>query len=110
MTLVVLNQATYAKALEIMWNQEEEFKSIVLRMGSFHATCILLSVTGKCFRDGGLRDLLVGSTLVGSGSVNGVLEGRHYNRALWTHKVSTIFHHYQCYFIVTIIIICHYIA
>ena len=41
---------------------------------------------------------------VGSGSLNGVLDGKHYNRALRTHKVSTSFRHYQRYFIVTIII------
>ena len=76
-----------------MWKQKE-FKSIVLRMGSFHITCVFLSVMGKCFKDGGLRDLLLESTLVGSGSLNGVLEGKHYNRALRTHKVSTIFYHY----------------
>ena len=28
------------------------------------------------------------------GSLNSVLEGKHYNRALRTHKVSTIFYHY----------------
>ena len=73
-------------------------------MGSFHITCVFLSVMGKRFRDGGLRDLLLESTLVGSGSLNGVLDGKHYNRALRTHKVNTSFRHYQHYFIVTIII------
>ena len=103
-TVVVLDQAIYAKALEVVWKQKEEFKSIMLRMGSFHITCVFLSVMGKRFRDGGLRDLLLESTLVDSGSLNGVLDGKHYNRALRTHKVSTSFRHYQRYFIVTIII------
>ena len=93
-TVVVLDQAIYAKALEVVWKQKEKFNSIVLRMGSFHITCVFLSVMGKRFKDGGLRDLLLESTLVGSGSLNGVLEGKHYNRALRTHKVSAIFHHY----------------
>ena len=104
-TVVVLDQAIYAKALEVVWKQKEEFKSIVVRMGSFHITCVFLSVMGKRFRDGGLRDPLLESTLVGSGSLNGVLEGKHYNRALRTHKVSTISHHYQRFFIVNIILI-----
>ena len=89
-TVVVLDQAIYAKAVEVVWKHTEEFKAIVLRMGSFHITCVLLSVIGKRFRDGGLRDLLLVSGLVGSGSLNGVLEGKHYNRALRTHKVSAI--------------------
>ena len=87
-----------------MWRQKEKFKSIVLIMGSFHITCVFLSAMGKRCRDGGLRDLLLESTLVGSGSLNSVLERKHYSRALRTHKVSTIFHYYQRYFSVTIII------
>lgn len=65
---------------------------------------ISLSYMGKRFRDGALRYLLLESTLVGSGSLSGVLDGKHYNTALRTHKVSTSFRHYQRYFIVTIII------
>ena len=87
-TVVVLDQAIYAKALDVVWKQPEEFKSVVLRMGSFHIACVFLAVIGKRFGDSGLRDLLIESRIVGSGSVNGVLQGKHYNRALRTHKVS----------------------
>lgn len=86
-TVVVVDQAIYAKALEVVWKQKEEFKSVVLRMGSFHIACTFLAVLGKRFGDGGLQDLIIESRLVGSGSVNGVLKGKHYNRGLRTHKV-----------------------
>ena len=46
-----------------------------------------LSVFSKRFRDAGLLDIIVESMLVANGSVNAVLEGRHYNRAMMTHKV-----------------------
>ena len=88
-TVVVLDQAIYAKALEVVWKQQEEFQSVVLRMVSFHVACVLMSVIGKRFGESGLRDLLIESRIIGSGSVNGVLEGKHYNRALRTHKVSS---------------------
>ena len=84
-TVVVLDQAIYAKALEVVWKQKEMFRSVVLRMGSFHIICTFLAVLGES----GLPDLLIESRLVGSGSVNGVLQGKHYNRTLRTHKVST---------------------
>ena len=87
--VVVLDQAIYAKALEVVWKKQQEFSSVVLRMGSFHITCVFLSVIGKRFGDSGLGDLLLESTLVGSGSLKGVLEGKHYNRAVRTHKVVT---------------------
>ena len=101
---MVLYQAIYAKALEVVWKQKEKFKNIVLIMRSFHITYVFLSAMGKRCSDGGLRDLLLESTLVGSGSLNSVLERKHYSRALRTYKVSTIFHYYQRYFSVTIII------
>lgn len=56
-TVVALDQAIYAKALEVVWKHKEEFKTIVLRMGSFHVTCVFLSVIGKRLKDNGLRDL-----------------------------------------------------
>lgn len=86
-TLVVLDQAIYAKALEVIWKQQQEFESVVLMMGAFHVACVFLAVIGKRFGDAGLRDLLIESRIIGSGSVNGVLGGKHYNRALRTHKI-----------------------
>ena len=73
-----------------MWKEREEFANVVLRMGSFHITCVFLAVLGKRFGDSGLADLLLESTLVGSGSLQGVLQGKHYNRAVRTHKVNTL--------------------
>ena len=46
-TVVVLDQAIYAKALEVIEKQKEEFGSIVLRMGSFHIAYVFRSVLGK---------------------------------------------------------------
>lgn len=86
-TVIVLDQAIYAKALEVVWKQQQEFKSVVLMMGDFHVACVFLAVIGKRFGDAGLRDLLIESRIIGSGSLNGVLEGKHYNRALRIHKV-----------------------
>jgi len=49
-----------------------------------------MSVIGKRFGDSGLRDLLIESRIIGSGSVNGVLEGKHYNRALGTIRLVLV--------------------
>ena len=51
-----------------------------------HHLCLLAAI-GKRFGDASLADVLVESGIVGSGSVAGVIEGRHYNRAVRTHKV-----------------------
>ena len=56
-------------------------------MGAFHIACVFVAVIGKWFADIGLRDLLLESRIIGSSSVNGVLEGKHYNRAVRVHKI-----------------------
>lgn len=85
--IVVFDQAIYAKVLEIIWQNQEEFKRLVVRMGTFHTICAFLAAIGKRFGDGGLSDILLESEVVGSGSIAAFLEGRHYNRAVRIHKV-----------------------
>lgn len=85
--IIVFDQAIYAKALEIVWQNPEEFQRLVIRMGSFHTICSFMAAIGKRFGDAGLVDILMESGIVCPGSIAGVLEGRHYNRAFHTHKV-----------------------
>ena len=67
---------------------------MVLRMGTFHTVCAFLAAIGKRFSGARLQDILIESGIVATGSVSGVLHGKHYNRAIRTHKVK-----YICYFI-----------
>ena len=85
--IVVFDQAIYAKALEVLWQNKDQFQRLVVRIGSFHTICAFLAAIDKRFGDASLADVLVESGIVGSGSVAGVIEGRHYNRAVRTHKV-----------------------
>ena len=66
-TDVVVDQAIYAKAVEILSNQKyQELKEfIVLRMGAFHIASNFISVIGKRFKDAGLKDLLVETRIFG---------------------------------------------
>ena len=82
----VFDQALYAKAAEIVW-KHEKFGNIILRMGTFHTICNLLSTIGKRFQDAGLKDLCVESGMIAEGSITAVLEGRKYNRAVRLHKI-----------------------
>ena len=86
--VVVFDQALYARAIQIIWQNKDLASRIVLRMGAFHTACTFLRVLGKRFGDAGLTDLLIESGALASGSVSGVLEGRHYNRAVRLHKVG----------------------
>jgi len=86
-TVVVFDQALYAKATEIKWKHRTQFNDLVLRMGVFHTICTFLSVIGKRFQEAGLRDVIVESGVIAEGSVVGVLEGRTYNCAVRFHKL-----------------------
>ena len=55
-------------------------------MGTFHTICNALSILGKQFQDAGLNDICIEAGIVAEGSVSGVLNGKHYNRAVRTHK------------------------
>ena len=84
--VVVMDQALYTKAAEIVWKRKEQFQNIVLRLGTFHTICNVLGIIGKRFKDAGLRDLCIESGIVAEGSLRSVLEGKMYNRAVRTHK------------------------
>ena len=79
------DQALYAKVTEIVW--KHSLQSVVPMMGNFHTVCNFTSSIGKLFGDAGLRDLAVESDVIAEGSVNKILEGKHYNRAVRLHKL-----------------------
>ena len=84
--VVVMDQALFAKAAEIVWKQKELFSNILLRMGAFHSLCNALSILGKRFRDAGLKNICIEAGILAEGSVNGVLDGKHCNHAVRVHK------------------------
>ena len=77
--ICVFDQAIYAKAFAVKCKEHEKFKPIVLRLGTFHTLCTLISVIGKRFQDAGLKDLFMEAGVVAEGFVSAVLEGRKYN-------------------------------
>ena len=46
-----------------------------------------LACIGKRFSDAGLQDILIESGVVAPGSINGVMNGHHYNRSVRCHKL-----------------------
>ena len=65
--ICVFDQAIYAKAFEVKCKEYEKFKPIVLRLGTFHTICTLISLIGKRFQDAGLKDLLIETGVVAEG-------------------------------------------
>ena len=82
--VLVFDQAIYAKAQKIIWEDdtEEWKKRLVVRLGAFHTKMSYLACIGIRHKDAGLADIIIESGLVASGSVKGVINGHHYNRAI----------------------------
>ena len=84
----VFDQAFYAKAAEVYWKHKEVFKGLLLMMGGFHLLMMLMGVIGNRFGDAGLKEIAVESDIVAEGSIDKVLSGKHYNRAVRLHKIT----------------------
>ena len=63
----MFDQALYAKPAEIIWKHTST--CLAFRMGYFHRVMNVLSITGTCFHDAGLRELAVESGFTAEGSV-----------------------------------------
>ncbi|CAL1293796.1 unnamed protein product [Larinioides sclopetarius] len=85
--VVVMDQALYSKAQQIRWSNKEYEERIILRLGEFHTLMSFLAIIGKRFRDAGLEDIFIESGLVAQNSLNGVMNGNHYNRSIRAHKI-----------------------
>ena len=85
--LCVLDQAFYAKAAEVIWKNKDIFGDIVIMLGGFHLLMMFLGVMGIRYGDSELWDIAVQSDIIAEGSIKKVLQGKHYNRAVHTHKI-----------------------
>jgi hypothetical protein len=54
---------------------------------SFQDVMCARHVIGKKMEGTGLSDILLEAGLIGSGSVTGVMTGKHYSRAMHCHKI-----------------------
>lgn len=85
--VAVFDQALYAKCAEMKWQYSEEFEPVVIMMGGFHLLQVLFNVIGIRFGDAGVRDLAILSKVVAQGSIDSVLGGKNYNRAVRFYKI-----------------------
>ena len=83
----VFDQSFYAKAMEVVWKNKEIFSNLVIMMGGFHLLLMPLGIIGNRVGDAGLIELAVESDVVAGGSIEKVLTGKNYNRAVRMHKI-----------------------
>ena len=57
----------------------------LLRSGTFHIMCTFFKVIWKVSKVFGIEEIILESGMCSSGSLNGVITGKHYNCALNVH-------------------------
>ena len=68
-------------------NIQFRYKKVIVRMGVFHTICSLFGTLGKMMKGSGLSEIILESGICASGSLNRVMNGKHFNRALRVHKL-----------------------
>ena len=87
-TIVTFDLAVAKKAYSIDWQNPQRFDNIIVRMGVFHTICSLFGALGLKMKGSGLSEILIESGVCASGSLEKVMLGKHYNRALRVHKLT----------------------
>ena len=76
----------YANAYQIKCKALEKFQDLFLMMETFHIILTFLAVIYSRFKDVGLRDILIKSSVVAERSVDTMFTGsRPYKRAIRTY-------------------------
>ena len=74
------------KAYPLIWNNPKQYEKHIVLIGTFHLVCAYLKMVGKKMDGSGLSDILLESGLIASGSLQGVISGKNYDRAMHCHK------------------------
>jgi hypothetical protein len=72
----------YAITQQIKWSRPLEFQNHIIRLGGFHTLSCFITSIGKLWGDGGLSDLLVDSGAYATCTVEHILSGKQFNRAV----------------------------
>ena len=86
-TLNTFDLGVCMKALPLVWKYPVRYKLHVITPGPFHTGMNFIGMlTGHKCRGSGYKDILLEAGLVTSGSLNAVLKGKAYNKALFCLK------------------------
>ena len=74
------------KAYPILWKSPETYKDHIVMIASFHTVWAYLKMVGKKMDGSGFSKILLEAGLMSSGSLQGVISGKNYSRAMKCHK------------------------
>lgn len=84
-TVITLDEGLYCKARELAWLRSDDCK----HLGGFHISLNYMKAIGQHFADDGLTsDVLIESGVYNEVTVNNIMSGKCWNRAMRCHKLT----------------------
>ena len=75
--------------MKVYWKHKTLFGGLVIMMGGFYLLMMLLGFIGSRFGEAGMRELAVQGDVVTEGSMEKVISGKHYNKAV--HRLKIVY-------------------
>jgi len=88
-TFVTMDLAAAKIAYDIQFGNPEKFSKVLIHLGAFHTMCSYMGAIGKMMTGSGFEEILIESGICASGSIEKVMSGKHYNRAMRVHQHMT---------------------
>lgn len=85
-THITLDAGTAIKAYHVIWNRPSLWSDIIIHLGDFHAMMAFFGVIGRLVSNSGFEEVLFQAGHCTSGSITGVISGKHYNRCWLVHE------------------------
>lgn len=85
-THITLDAGAAIKAFHVIWNRPSFWSDIIIHLGDFHAMMAFFAVIGRIISNSGFEEVLFQAGHCNSGSINGVITGKHYNRCWLVHE------------------------
>ena len=79
-TFITYDLAAAKKAYGILWAYTDRFHNVITRLGEFHMSCAYIGGMGKLVKGCGVEEVVLESGICASGSIEKVMNGKHYNR------------------------------
>lgn len=77
-------------ALKIQAVEKPRFDNLFIHVGSFHLMMAFFKSLGTFINESRLSHMMIESNIIASGSVNGIIEGKHFNRCKRLHPLMAL--------------------
>ena len=86
--MITVHQALYYKLVELKWGKPEQLGKLIPRLGGLHTAMNFLKVIGQHMQGSGLSEVWVKAGILVPNATQQALAGKHYNRAMRSHKLT----------------------